>query len=63
MKNKEKKLEDALSSKKLEDGKEVLELEDEAVRKIAEKLKISPETAKHHIERALNAADKTKAVL
>ena len=63
MKNKEKKLEDSLSGKKLEDGKEVLEFEDEALREIAEKLKISPETAKHHIERVLNAADKTKTIL
>jgi DNA-binding GntR family transcriptional regulator len=63
MKSKEKKLQDSLSGKRLEDGKEVLEFEDEAVRKIAEKLKISPETAKHHIERALNAADKTNTIL
>lgn len=56
MKRKEKRLQDSLSGKKLEDGKEILEFEDDAVRKIAEKLKISPETAKHHIARALNAA-------
>ena len=63
MKNKEEKLQDSLTGKKLEDGKEVLEFEDQALRKIAEKLKISPETAKHHIANALLAADKTKTVL
>ena len=63
MKNKEEKLQDSLSGRKLEDGKEVLEFEDEAVRKIAEKLKISTETAKHHIALALNAADKAKTIL
>jgi len=62
MKNKEEKLQDSLSGKKLEDGKEVLGFEDQALRKIAEKLKISTETAKHHIAQALNAADKTKTI-
>ncbi|WP_160143724.1 hypothetical protein [Chryseolinea soli] len=62
MKKKEKRLEDSLSGKRLEDGKEILEFEDQAVRKIAEKLKISPETAKHHIAQALHAADKTKTI-
>lgn len=60
--DKEKKLRESLSAKKLEDGKEVLESEDEALRKIADQLKISPETAKHHIAR-LNADDSTKTCL
>ncbi|HEY5745657.1 MAG TPA: hypothetical protein VIU12_06255 [Chryseolinea sp.] len=63
MKKKEKRLQDSLAGKKLEDGKEILEFEDDALRKIAEKLKISPETARHHIANALQAADKTKTVL
>lgn len=63
MKRKEKTLQDSLSGKRLEDGKEILEFEDQAVRKIAEKLKISTETAKHHIAQALHAADKTKSAL
>jgi hypothetical protein len=63
MKNKEKKLQDSLAGKRLEDGKEILEFEDQALRKIAETLKISPETAKHHIANALNAADKAKPAL
>ena len=62
MKKKEKRLQDSLSGKRLEDGKEILEFEDQAVRKIAEKLKISPETAKHHIAQALHAVDKMKPV-
>ena len=61
--DKEKKLQDSLSGKKPEDGKEVLESEDRAFRKIADRLKISPETAKHHIARALNADGKTKTCL
>jgi len=56
MKTKGKRLQDSLSGKKLEDGKEVFEFEDQALRKIADKLKVSPETAKHHIARALHAA-------
>ncbi|SHG79860.1 hypothetical protein SAMN04488109_1892 [Chryseolinea serpens] len=63
MKNKEKKLQDSLSGKRLEDGKEILEFEDQALRNIAEKLKISTETAKLHIANALHAADRAKTPL
>ena len=63
MMNKEKELQDFLPGREPEDGKEILEFENYSLREIAEKLKISPETAKHHIAHALNIADKTKTCL